>query len=326
MIEVSFLVNDRSLHGQFHSVADFAASLGEVMRIRAVIQRAGHEAWCHRKLLDAEVGPSLGMRKALAEMTPAQRGAWLGWLTRHGPWWDEGQLHGADDYLEWRGEVVTDTAMGEAAFARLRLGDDRRLVSFAPSDCEMARVDVALVRGDDAREVVAVENFWRAVDVAAVLEAAPAAVASWGALEALARRCFERLVIAGDAFDPLGAQPFSPGAAERFRVILGVLDRLAGCFDAEGRRTAEGHELYQQFFTGKKGEGGRGALFTDSSESEKQSHRDKLTFRHPERAGETLFCPWHGKVQTPPYRVHFSWPMRAGEPVYVVYLGWHITP
>ena len=52
-------------------------------------------------------------------------------------------------------------------------------------------------------------------------------------------------------------------AAERIRVLLGILDRFRTCFDGEGNRTAEGHEIYQNYFTGKN------ALFTDSSDDEK---------------------------------------------------------
>jgi len=50
-----------------------------------------------------------------------------------------------------------------------------------------------------------------------------------------------------------------------------------------------------------------------------------MTFRHPEKADETIFCPWYGKVGTPQLRVHFSWPVRADETLYVVYVGPKIT-
>ena len=50
-----------------------------------------------------------------------------------------------------------------------------------------------------------------------------------------------------------------------------------------------------------------------------------MTFKHPTDASKTLFCPWHGKVQTPQLRVHFSWPVRADEPLYIVYVGPKIT-
>ena len=98
-----------------------------------------------------------------------------------------------------------------------------------------------------------------------------------------------------------------------------VLHDLKNCFDDRGQRTPEGHETYRKHFTGKK------AWFSDSSDSEKADFRRDLTFSHPADAGETLFCTWHGKVKTPQLRIHFSWPVHAAEPLYVVYVGPKIT-
>ncbi|MCY3818840.1 MAG: hypothetical protein OXH52_05670 [Gammaproteobacteria bacterium] len=39
----------------------------------------------------------------------------------------------------------------------------------------------------------------------------------------------------------------------------------------------------------------------------------------------SLFCPWHGKVSRLTLRLHFSWPVEAGRPIYVVYAGPKIT-
>ena len=50
-----------------------------------------------------------------------------------------------------------------------------------------------------------------------------------------------------------------------------------------------------------------------------------MTFGPPEHADRTLFFPWHGKVQTPQLRVHFSWPVRADKHLYVVYVDPKIT-
>ena len=102
-------------------------------------------------------------------------------------------------------------------------------------------------------------------------------------------------------------------------MLFELLDRLARAFDADGARTSEGHRIYQDHFTGDRGS------FSDSSDSEKRDFREALTFRRPDDTGESLFCTWHGKVRRPALRVHFSWPIRFGEPVYVVYAGPKIT-
>ena len=42
-------------------------------------------------------------------------------------------------------------------------------------------------------------------------------------------------------------------------------------------------------------------------------------------ATSKLFCPWHGKVKSPQYRIHFSWPTTATTPIYIVYVGPKLT-
>jgi hypothetical protein len=229
-------------------------------------------------------------------------------------------LHGPDDYLESNGIVVTETAVGEAGFCCLR-GVERVLVSVIPSDWQFTPVVVALVESDEVTQSVDVVNHWDTVSIEAALKAAPSLIASWSQLATqAATRCHE-LTFSKECFEPLAGYPFNAGAAQRMLFILTLLNRLKGCFDTDGKRTPEGHELYQEFFTGKKGGGGRGALFSDSSATEKKLFAAALTFKHPTAANTTLFCSWHGKVQTPPLRVHFSWPVRADEPLYIVYVG-----
>ncbi len=109
------------------------------------------------------------------------------------------------------------------------------------------------------------------------------------------------------------------GPAQRILTRLLTLDHLRGCVDKDGQRTPEGNRLYDKHFTGKK------AWFSPSSETERQKSKKKLTFRHPTRKGESLFCPWHGKVKTPQLRIHFSWPVSTVEPLFVVYIGQKIT-
>ena len=114
--------------------------------------------------------------------------------------------------------------------------------------------------------------------------------------------------------------PFAKSAAESFLVRLGILDRFARAFDADGVRTPEGQRIYQDYFTGVKN-----ALFSDSSITEKRDFRNKLTFPHPDDPRESLFCTWHGKVSHMTLRLHYWWSGKADDTVYVVYAGPKIT-
>lgn len=320
---MDFLVNDRSLHGQFHRAESFRDALGVIMAMRTEARRFGRAVHCHRNLLHKQLGPELNLQQAVRALSREQQSAVMSWVTQHGPFWEDLRQHGLSDWLEWREEVVTDTAIGEAAFANLN-GMERHLISFSPSEFTHDPVDVDWVR-DDSRVRARVPNYWQVASLRKILEASPPAIASWADVEAVARARFESLVVGDDAFAPLAGHAFVPGAAERIVFLLTTLDRLQRCFDSDGERTSEGHETYQNFFTGKKGGGGRGAMFSDSSDVEKQEFQTELTFPHPETKGESLFCPWHGKVQTPQLRVHFSYPIRADQPLYVVYVGPKIT-
>ena len=320
---MDFLVNDLSLHGQYHDIHAFRRALAKVMDIRAVAQRFDSPLYCHRNVLNAEIGPGMALRQAVGSLPRAQRSAVLQWLTRHGPFWDDLRRHGPDDWLEWRGEIATDTAVGEAAFFRI-LGEEKALVSFAPSKFQATPIRVDY-RQEESLTTVDIPNYWEPEAVRQTLRATPPRPQSWAKVERMARARFDALHISRNAFLPLNGHPFANGAAQRIIVILSTLDRLHRSFDAHGNRTMEGHEIYQQFFTGRKEGKGRGSVFSDSSDTEKSRYRAKLTFPHPALAGASLFCPWHGKVQTPQFRVHFSTPITADQPLYVVYIGPKIT-
>ena len=48
-----------------------------------------------------------------------------------------------------------------------------------------------------------------------------------------------------------------------------------------------------------------------------------MTFKDPE--GRELICFWHGKIKTPQYRIHFSYPIEKGAPLYIAYIGEKLT-
>lgn len=315
---MELLVNDLSIHGQFSDLALFRMAVDRMMAIRQTAHRFGRELYCHRNVGHARVTPALSMPAAIQTLGVDERRALMQWLTRHGPFWEDSRVHGPDDYLECDGSVVTDTAVGEAAYCCFH-GIHRRLVSFTPSSWEFSPVPVAWMREEGAVRKVEVVNHWAVEELEAALRAAPVPLASWEDLERVATTRCPNLSFLADSFQHLLGHPFVQGAAERVLVLLETLHRLESCRDDQGQRTPEGQRLYQDHFTGGK------AWFSDSSDSEKREFRKELTFRHPTVVGESLFCTWHGKVKTPQLRIHFSWPGRVGQPLYVVYVGPKIT-
>lgn len=315
---MDLLINDLSLHGQFNDLASFRSAIQQVMQIRAIARRHMRALYCHRNFVNGQVTSQKQLPAAVKDLPLDERRAVMAWLSQHGPFWDDDRQHDSGDWYECAGDIVTDTAVGEAAHCLLH-GIDRGLVSLLSSRFLRDPVPVERVLEDESREKVDVRNFWEPASVETSLAAAPPALASWTALGELSSSRFEQLRFADGAFEPLRGQPFKQAVAERILVLLDVLHRLRQSLNADGSRTAEGHALYQQHFTGGK------AWFSDESDGDKAKFKDDLTFPHPDAPGESLFCTWHGKVKSPQYRVHFSWPVTGTEPVYVVYVGPKIT-
>lgn len=315
---MAFIVNDCSLHGQFDSPSAFHRALSVIMRIREQLRSQGAPLYCHRELLTTQVGPSLNLQQGVAALPKNEQRAVMVWLNRQGPFWADERTHGRNEYLTCHDDIVTDTALGEAAWRALAGVGRWDVVSFAPSDFEYSPVVVEHTRDDGTSIPTEVTNHWHPGTIDAALEGQAPPIDSWAGLEATARGRLTRLTITDDAFAPLRGCPFSPNVASRFHFLLIQLDRLRACVDENGERTEEGHEIYLNFFTGEK------ARFSDSSDTEKAQFRSQLTFQHPENESEELFCPWHGKMN-PPFRLHFTYPVSAEQPLYVVYLGPKLT-
>lgn len=324
---MELLFNDLSLHGQFQSVRDFEEAIGRVMEMREAARRFGLEVHCPR--IDADAPRVLGdmpMRQAVQYLDESAGRALMGWLDREGPFMDDIRQHrGPEDSLDLgdKDEVVTNTAVGEAAYCRFK-DVDCRLVSLSPSTWNFSPVQVVLRKSRGRSYPLDVANYWeRAALQQALEDAAPPAppMGNWDDLEEKARRQYAALTFAENAFKHIRPHPFVPGAAEKILMIFDVLQTLKQYCDEQGRLTNEGLALHNLHFKGDK------ALFSDSSDTEKAQFGTKLTFPNPSKGGKPLFCTWHGKVRsTVPIRVHYHWkPISASEPVYVMYVGRKIT-
>lgn len=321
---MDFIVNDLSVEEQYAGVYDFEQAISQMMTIRHMTRRFGCDLFCHRNLLQAKVTPTMTLHDIVQQLGDNKRSAIMPWLSKYGPFWDIEGNPASKEYFECSGRFVTDTAVGECAFRCLK-GIESGLASFVPSNWEFSPVTVSHIIDDQHKEPVDLRNFWNLDELERFLEDQPPPIRNWQQLERAARTRFTSVFFSENAFAHLAGHPFSRSAAERLRVIFNILNQFKQSFDENGRRTQEGHRIYQEFFTGKKGNGGRGALFSPSSDQEEHDFENDLTFPHPEIPTATLFCPWHGKVQTPQMRVHFSWPVRANETLYIVYVGPKIT-
>jgi len=326
------IFNDLSIDEQFHEIASFARALDQLMRMRNIAKdRFKREIHGSRSLCNAKPLPNMVIEKAIGQLPESKRRAFMVWLTK-GPFWDTSKQrkHNEADLLECvnkNNQVVTDTGVGEAAF---RVLDDSKcgLVSMEPSDWQFTPVQVNYVHDNGQERLAEIDNFLNPQALENNLKNAAPPIDSWGALEQVSSARFDRLTFAKNCFKPLADHPFQQCSAKTLVRLLGILHRLAHARDAadqdgEGAAEAqkEAQKIIQDYFTGDK------ALFSDSSDQEKQHFKNKLTFPHPkpELSGDSLFCPYHGKEGRSRLRLHFSWPIEPREPVYVVYIGPKLT-
>ena len=319
---MDLFANELSIHEQFHNISSFRTSLSRLMTMRNAAHRANREVYCHRALLTAKPIPGKPMQQVIGHLPANEQRAAMVWLTHSGPFWDDDDIrrHDSKEWLECQDNRVTESAIGEAAFRKLH-GDECGLISVRPSKWDFSPVEVTWrwdVEGLDDQHTE-LDNWCDPVEFEEMLLNTAPPILSWDELRQTSISRFENLTFAKDCFDPLYGYPFAKSTAERFTKLLSILDRLKRTFNASGERNPEGRQIYQDYFTGDR------ALFSDSSETEKHDFDNELTFPHPDSPGEQLICTWHGKVSYMARRLHFSWPIRANEPVYIVYAGPKIT-
>lgn len=317
-LAVELLTNDLSIHGQFHDIPTFRIALKRLMTIRNVAKQYQREVYCHKNMASVQVMPDVYMQQAIQGLPIDDQRAVMQWLTRRGPFWEDERRHGPDDYLECKGEIVTDTAVGEAAY-RCFNGTDTSLVSLIPSLWDFSPALVEWHKSDEELERIKVANYWDADTLETALSAALLQITSWEMLANVSKARCTQLTFSLDCFNSLEGHPFALYAAQSILSRLEILDRFKTCFNAKGERTTEGHKIYQTHFAGQR------AWFSDSSDTEKRDFKNDLTFLLND--GTSLFCSWHGKVNYHiPLRIHFSWPVTAVAPLYIVYVGPKLTP
>ncbi len=174
-----------------------------------------------------------------------------------------------------------------------------------------------LWKQDKEQKEVEVVNFWTATTLEQFCLSYRSSVTSWNELIARLRVDCTQLTFLESVNLGLYGEPFNLTIAKQVEELLAILNQLKSCFDEAGTMTETGFDLLQKFFHGDR------AKFTDESESNKHRFRQEMTFRVPD--GETVFCPYHGKISHRYFRIHFTWPIRHNEPLYVGYIGPKLT-
>jgi len=312
-------LNDLSIRGQYASPAAFLNEVGELMRLRRQVQALKDHLFCSRTLYSQPVTRNADFRMAVQSGSDRNLTRLvLEWITRSGPFLEEDRQPNENDYFECDGTDVTDTGLGEAA-RRLVANEVATSFSFGGGGFDYKPINICHGLSEAPIGEVFVPNVW---DIAALRSQATAAIpepANWQQMLERAQLRFDRLTLPRTSIAPLAREPFSAYVVERIFVLLGILQELSASRNSDGSFSARNHELIAQHFAGEK------ALFTDESVTNKRKFREQLTFGDSENPGTKVFCPWHGKINTPLYRIHFEWPTDARANVRIFYIGPKIT-
>ncbi|MEQ1865134.1 MAG: hypothetical protein ABL996_10850 [Micropepsaceae bacterium] len=249
------------------------------------------------------------------------RGSVLAWITKFGPFIEDDRQNIPDDYFEFRGLDVTDQGLGEAA-RRVLFAQAAGSVSFDGStpDCGASPLTVQHGLSDEVLGNVDVRNLVNLDLLELWARTCRPEPTSWLTLSRFSHENFLALTFAENAFEPLSREPFHPAACRQICFLLQILDEYSRNKREHGERSTKCQEILSTHF-----QGGR-ARFSDESPANKREFENELTFRDPDDHTRDIFCPWHGKVNTPKYRIHFQWPVpRAAAKLKIAYVGPKLT-
>lgn len=310
---VEFLLNELSIEDQFKTREAFDAALEVVMRMRACAQRHGRAIRVAAALPSRRAADGKLFRDLVRGLPTNQRRAVLGWVEKDGPFLEDNPLTRPSDPVTHKGGDVSGSSLAEAAYRR-HMDDAVAVAGFAPSSYDHSPLLVGV--GPQSQTEVALENFWSRETLEGFLLKLAPAVRSWDDFDVAIRRDFSSLRFSTDCV--ARNHPFNPGVADRIRKLLDMLSRMKDAILPDGTYGDTWNNQWTEWFKG-------GELFSDSSDAEKVEFKSELTFPHPDRDGEKFMCSWHGKVNSPKVRVHFSYPIKRNEPTYVVYIGLKLT-
>lgn len=321
---MEFFLNECSLHGQYSRVEEFVKSLNTINKCKEEITKFNYTLYCSRKISSVQVTPDFNFEQIVLKTKNWDLiGAIFGWISttssKSGPFWEEKRLHCEDDWLEDESrELMTGSSLAEAAW-RIEHSQESYTISFAPSKFNKTPLKVIWKRSDEDERLIEVQNFWQIDSLKTLLNANRQAPTNWEDLIYQCVQQYTHLTFAENLANPLNMEPFSKNIADRIHVLLAILDELNACFD-NGSLNQRGEEIIRTYFHGEN------ALFTDESDTNKVRFKKELTFKKPDNSKQTIFCPFHGKIRSRQYRIHFNWPKQEPtEPLYIVYIGPKIT-
>lgn len=347
---MNWFVNELSLNGQYGSPAEFLQELEVLLKLRRQYKAFRDNFYCSRRISLMPITGDLNFHQAvLLQAEKIVKALILEWINKTGPYLEDHRMLIEDDYFECQSCDVTDLGLGEAS-RRLILNVHSEAVSFSNGGFEFSPIEVQHGLSESPISVQRIINHWTHISLLRSIQSCGSGPANWAQLLNILSEKFLFLDFIPNCINSLEFEPFNPYAAQRFIELSSVLNEIVGClfmsdalekndrnalevffgpdFDQDNQQDerkakdaiimARYFELWGMHFGGNK------AWFSDESDTNKNEFRRDLSFL-VEGFSDKIFCPWHGKIKTPQYRMHYEWPPRTGNKLIVCYLGPKIT-
>lgn len=316
---MNWFVHDGSLCGQYPTGSNFIEHLTKLLKLRSQSEILRNGLRCSRLLRDSSVCKGLSFSEAVQAADPLIRRIVLEWINTKGPFWEDNSVPLEDDYFQCQTRDVTLQSLAEAVRFRTR---EMEAFTFSFSGGNYDYTPIVVQHGIDEDPIGTwnIDNFWELIELEkSVAQSVPTPL-NWTQVIDLAKDKFPNLRFSDDLMRYLEGETYSSNVAKRALFIFQTLQDVMSSRDANRLFTKKTQEIIANHFTGEK------ALFTDESDTNKEQFKNAMTFDDPNNPGHKRMFSWHGKIKTPQYRVHFSWPLvERQEFIDIVYIGPKIT-
>jgi hypothetical protein len=320
---VRWIVNELSLEGQFSTASAFLAVIEPLARLQAQSAAIRESLYCTRNLSQRPVCGGDSLASVVGSSTTREKKQLiLSWVTRSALFVEEDRQSERDDLFYFANTDITESGLGEAA-RRVKDGQSAGVFSFLGGSSLDFSPDPLVVTHGLLEEPLGQLGVPNETEVSLIelrsLSAMPTP-RTWRDLLSDCQLRFPKLIIPDTILYKLEHEAFQPNVCKRVIELLKVLNEYISERLPTGEESERAKEIRAQHFIGEK------ALFTDESDRNKSDFRIDMTFADPDNRDKRIFCPWHGKIKTPQYRIHFEWPVPSGQKkLKVLYIGPKIT-
>ncbi|HHY0533974.1 hypothetical protein ACPV4Y_04155 [Vibrio harveyi] len=319
---MAWFINEVSFTGQYDNHRLFIEHLRELLKLRQTNKSIRDGLYCSKYLPNLKVAGDLTVRDAVkAEDDRDLTLQVLEWLDKKGPFIDGIREQIENDDFELSDIVVTEYAIGEAARQKIS-GKYSALYSLETPKFDFSTSPLVINQIDENLNIIKhqIDNYWILEDLVKSTEEQTPKPTSWRDMLDLASQSFPFLSLSNELNDYLVPHPFSHVICQHVLFYMNILNNVVKSRDESGEYTENTNKIISKYFLGD------GAKITDESAQNKAKFKGEMTFKDPRDINKSLFCPWHAKISSRYFRIHFEFPLKSTQKTMAVcYIGPKLT-